>query len=379
MLLTCPDCGSGLEVPDGTTALVRCPACKTVFAPADDPAPEPEDDEDEDREEPRARTRKSARVDDGDEDDRPRKRASANRDFDPLTEEDERERKKRRRRSGTHETLATHEKAARRRAFERAAWGCRLIWISFVLFMLSMVLIIIFFFQLALLRFISPSMMYITLAGILGLINWILAAVGIGLCLSGPRAPGHWQYGIAAAVATVIHLVLVLTLVSQGKEVGLLAAESTDVSRWELLPTRLDATMFYLTMAVYQEQGFTPKGQFVVSMFTGVVEMVRTVLIMMMLSCLARAALDEELAHKCTRTAGVAAGGPGLIALIMFLVVASLIETNAGVNLFTLVLIVAVKMGIYAILIGVLFPAFMAAREVDDACVEPFQSLIPRL
>ncbi len=384
MLLTCPNCSSGLEVPDGTTAMVRCPACKTVFTPGDGQAP----DEDEDHEEPRTRARRPVRDDDDDEDDRPRRRASTNRrsdrdderqnrDFDPMPEGEER--KKRSRRSGTHEALSPQEKASRRQAFERAAWGCRLIWISFALFMLSMVLIIIFFFQLALARFISPSMMYITLAGILGLINWIVAAVGVGLCLSGPRAPGHWGYGIAAAVATLIHMVLVLTLVAQGREVGVLAVESTDVSRWELLPTRLDATMFYLTMAVYQEQGFTPKGQFIVSMITGVVEMTRTVLIMMMLSCLARAALDEELAHKCTRTAGVAAGGPGLIALIMFLVVASLIETNAGVNLFTLVLIVAVKMGIYAILIGVLFPAFMAAREVDDACVEPFQSLIPQL
>jgi LSD1 subclass zinc finger protein len=35
MLLTCPDCRSGLEVPDGTTALVRCPACQKVFNPSD--------------------------------------------------------------------------------------------------------------------------------------------------------------------------------------------------------------------------------------------------------------------------------------------------------------------------------------------------------
>ena len=57
-------------------------------------------------------------------------------------------------------------------------------------------------------------------------------------------------------------------------------------------------------------------------MLTGVAEMVRTGLLMMVLSCLARAALDEELAGRCTRTAGVAAGGPGLVAIIVFLFVA---------------------------------------------------------
>ncbi|HEX4606926.1 MAG TPA: hypothetical protein VH092_01850, partial [Urbifossiella sp.] len=35
MLLTCPTCQSGLQVPDGTTAHVRCPACKMVFPAGD--------------------------------------------------------------------------------------------------------------------------------------------------------------------------------------------------------------------------------------------------------------------------------------------------------------------------------------------------------
>jgi LSD1 subclass zinc finger protein len=394
VLLICPNCRSGLEVPDGTTALVRCPACKTVFAPADGAAHE--EDETDEEEQPKAKPRKPARDEEA-EDDRPRKKRSAkrsreeedeededepetkNRDFDPETEDEAKQRKKRRK-PAADDSLTPEERAARRAAFERAAWGCRLIWISFALFMLSMVLIIIFYFQLALVRLVAPSTVYITLAGVLGLLNWIVAAVGIGLCLSGPRAPGHWGYGISAAVATAVHLVMVLALVSQGKEPGVAsAADSTEVTRWELLPTRLDATMFYLTMIVYQDQGFTPKGQLLVSMITGVVEMTRTVLIMMMLSCLARAALDEDLAHKCTRAAGIASGGPGLIALIMFLLVAALVETNAGLNLSTLILITAVKMGIYSILAGVIMPAFMTAREVNDACDEPFQSLIPQL
>ena len=56
-----------------------------------------------------------------------------------------------------------------------------------------------------------------------------------------------------------------------------------------------------------------------------------------------------------------------------------LIETNAGLNLFTLILFTTVHMGVYAIMAGVMLPAFMAASDVTDACEEPFQSLIPQL
>jgi hypothetical protein len=263
-------------VPDGTTALVRCPACKTVFAPADSAVPEGDEEE---QERPKAKARKPVREDEDEDDDRPRKKRRArkkdeddekpeseNRDFDPETEEEERRRKKRRRKPGDDGSMTPEERAARRAAFGRAAWGCRLIWISFALFMFSMALIIIFYFQLALAKVMTPSTMYITLAGVLGLLNWIVGAVGVGLCLSGPQAPGHWRYGISAAVATAVHLVMVLVLVSQGKEMGVASSsDSPEVSQWELLPTRLDATMFYLTMVVYQDQGFTPKGQLLVS------------------------------------------------------------------------------------------------------------------
>jgi hypothetical protein len=374
-------------VPDGTTAMVRCPACKTVFSPAAGLAPpEPEvDEEDTEEEEKPRRKRKPAREEE-EEDEKPRKKKPAkeeNRDFDPMTEEDVKRAKKMRRRRD-HDSLTPEEREARRQAFGRAAWGVKLIGASFAFFILSMTMVILFFFQFAYAKFIQPKAVYIIFAGVFGLINWTCAAVGVGLCLSGPRAPGHWGYGISAAVATVVHAVFLTVLVIQGTEfsAGQTGNDvvSEDIERWGLLPTRIDATMFYLTVIVYsKEEGFTPKGRMVVSMVTGVLEMVRTVLIMMLLSCLARAALDEDLAHKCTRAAGIASFGPGIVALVMFVFVATLIETKAGLNLFTLILLVTVHMGVYSILSGVIFPSFMTAREVADACDEPFQSQIPQL
>jgi LSD1 subclass zinc finger protein len=400
VLLTCPKCRSGLEVPDGTTALVRCPACKTVFKPSDSAAPEPEEEEkdaeDEGDEKPKARKpkraedkpkkpRKSKRDEDEDDEDEEEKPKAENRDFDPITDEEDRKRKRKRRRPVDDE-LTPEEKAARRSAFIRATWGVRLIWISFVLFMFSMLLIGIYFFQFGVSRFVTPTPAFVTAAGFFGLLNWILAAVGVGLCLSGPRAPGHWGYGIAAAVAVVVHGIFVLVLVAQDREycVGRNAdrlTSDTGSARWSMLATRLDVTTFYLTAVLYPtEQTAVPsKDPMTLSMVTGVLEMIRTVLIMMLLSCMAQAALDKELAHKCTRTAGIASGGPGLVALLMLGFVAFVVETNAGINLFTLIVLLVVHMSVYAILAAVILPAYMAAREVADACEEPFQSLIPQL
>lgn len=382
MLLTCPDCHSGLEVPDGTTALVRCPACKAVFPPADGaPAGDAE------RSQPK--TRRPVRSHEDEDDDRPRSRQRAprrqrdeedgrdgNRDFDPPDEGAETRRKRRRR--SADEGLTPEERASRRHAFQRAAIGCKLIWLSFALFMLSMALILIFFFQSA---FSEPIPELVVAAGVLGVLNWTSAVAGIGLCLSGPQVPGHWTYGGAATVATAVHLLLLLALVSQGREFGISKSDDSVVSvRWSMLPTRLNATMFYITAIVYpQNQGATPRTAMPLSMLTGVAEMVRAVLIMMMLSCLARAALDDELAHKCTRAAGIASAGPALMAVIIFTFVACMIETNAPVNRFTLTLFATVYMSVYAVVNAVILPCLLAAREVADACDEPFQSLIPQL
>jgi hypothetical protein len=381
MLLTCPTCRSGLAVPDGTTALVRCPACKSVFSPADGLAP-PEPEPEEER--PKKPARKGR---DEDEDEKPRKKKPAarddekarNRDFDPVDPEEEKRRRRKRRRE-EDEKLSPEERRAVLRAFARAAWGAKLIWISFGLFIGSMMLIILFWFMAAV-PAIGPRPGLIVAAGVFGAIGWLLGAIGVGLGLSGPPSPGHWGYGIGAAVATFVHLLLLLILIGKAEEYAVGRGEDPDgpISYWGLIPTRLDTVTFYLTFLIYKDQEILPKGIISLSIIVGLAEMIRAMMTLMLLSCLAQAAGDKELSGDCTRAAGYTTWGPGFLALGILLFAVVVVETRLGFNRFTIIILVAVIMGIYAVLAGCMFPGFMVSREVADACDEPFQSQIPQL
>src|SRR5262249_302605 len=156
----------------------------------------PPEDEPEPEEERRPRRR---RDEEEDEDDRPRKKRKEpepkpeHPDFDPIDPDAPR---RRRRRADEDDKLTPAQRAALRAALPRAARGCKLVWLSFALFMFSMFLIIAYWFQFA---FTVPSPTFVIAAGAIGAVYWTLGAVGVGLCLSGPKSPGHWGYGIAAA------------------------------------------------------------------------------------------------------------------------------------------------------------------------------------
>jgi LSD1 subclass zinc finger protein len=382
VLLTCPTCRSGLAVPDGTSAMVRCPACKAVFAPADGLAPPDPEPEEKPRKKPARRSR-----DDDDEDDRPRRKRAArdadgdeNRDFDPGDPGDDKKHRKKRRRDDEDDGLSPEERAALKSAFARATWGCRLVWLSFGCFILSMFFVDIFWF-LGAIPAIGTDPGIIVTAGVVGALGWAMGAVGVGLCLSGPASPGHWGYGITAGVLTVVHLVMVLAVAVQGKEYsgGLVVDPGGPASHWGLVPTRLDAVTYYLTVLAYKDVDFVPKGKLNFSIVVGVVEILRTTLVLMLLSCLALAARDKEASYRCTRAAGYASYGPGFMALGMLAFTVLLVESRAGVSDFTKIIFTTSVMGTYVILAGCMLPGFMASHDVTDACEFPFQSDIPQL
>ena len=351
---------------------VRCPACKTVFSPATGLAPEPEPEE----EEPQAEEV---------EDDRPRKRKPAkaeqesnNRDFEPGYFDEKPE-----------EAAAVPRRKQRRALSRRAGLPSGRVYPRRVGLQAHLDLDpvlhgiddnhrrILVSGRVA--GCAEPT--YVTVAGAIGIFTWITGAIGIGLCLSGPTSPGHWGYGIAAAVAAVLHLILLSVLIGQGKEYSIgKEVEATGSSiQWGLVPTRLDAVAFYMTLLAYKDEELLPKGDMTLSIVVGVAELLRNVLMLMLVSCLARAAGDNELSHQGTRGAGFACFGPGVLAILMLLIAMAIIETNAQTGALAKILFTTVRMGTYAILIGMMFPGLMATRETADACEEPFQGAHPEV
>lgn len=386
-LLTCPTCRSGLQVPKGTTALVRCPACKTVFSPEQglsSPPPEPAEEKE------RPPTRKHTRGPREEEDERPRRKPAAkakpedeeeeapkskNRDFDPADPDDK---PRKRRLSMNEEGMSSEERAELKKAFGRAAWGAKLIWISIILYMLSMVMIVIFWFQFA---FTAPSGAFLILAGMMGMVNWLLALVGVGLCLSGPPSEGHWGFGIAAVVATVIHLLMLLGLMGMNSDVT--AEKSGDfqiingADKWAQVPTRMDTVTMFSMLFLVVDQSIIPKAQMIYSIAVGIAEIIRITLIMMLLSCLGQAAGDKELSLNCTRAAGRVFLGPTILTVVIMMYVSLIIQTGAQ-GVFVRIITMTMMMGIYAVLGGILMPALETSREVFEACEEPFQSQLPQ-
>jgi len=251
-LVNCPKCSAALKVPDGSSAAVRCPKCKTVFRPAapqpafevvdeepapppppktaprpaarsvakpaPKPAPEPEelddepaprkrakaiveDDEDdddrprkrrrddEDEDDDRPRARRRPREDDEDhEDDRPRGRRARDED----EEDDDRPRKKKKRRDYDDGT---------RRSVGPARTGVLLLSISMWLYGGSVALLAFFL----LLGWMGVGLGYglFVLPGLAGMANWVVAIVGIGFCIANPKVRG---LAIAAVSVAAVHL-----------------------------------------------------------------------------------------------------------------------------------------------------------------------------
>ncbi|HXD88863.1 MAG TPA: hypothetical protein VN641_20395, partial [Urbifossiella sp.] len=153
MQLSCPSCRSGLQVPDGTTAHVRCPACRTVFSaaqgapaapvvavpppvPAPPPAPKPPRTPPPrtppprtppPKPKPRVEDRPRPRDDEEDDDD---EKSGDRRDGIADVEEKPR---KRRRFYGKNE-LTPEEKRQKLAEFHRAMYGALLIKISILLY-----------------------------------------------------------------------------------------------------------------------------------------------------------------------------------------------------------------------------------------------------
>jgi hypothetical protein len=179
----------------------------------DDDRPRKKRSRDDDEDDNRPRSKKRSRDDDNEEDDRPRKKRSRDDDEDddrPRSkkrsrdddddEDDDRPRKKSR--DDDDEDDRPRKIAGSKLGIARI--GMLLILISLGLFAATLGLQSLFI-LVALIGGVIPGGMSI-ITGLMGLVNWIVGLVGLGMCIAGPsRARG---LAIAAVSVAGVHLIL---------------------------------------------------------------------------------------------------------------------------------------------------------------------------
>lgn len=333
------------------------------------PRPKPRQ-RDEDDEDDRPRQRKRPREQEED-DDQPASQSQ----YAEFDDEGKDRKPTGKRKRDVDRTLTPEERQARAAAFDRGMWGARLIHMGIVCYCVAMLAMIAALFHTAVVKG-DPSA-YVVIAGLLGLANWLLGIVGVGLCIASYPSPGHRRFTILAAVCTGVHLMMLVVLLSQATHVDSSfsgAGYDQDMMRWEILTTRLNSLIFYIAAGIYQDELLGLKQVAVLSLIVGAFEMIRMVTIMVALSCLAQSAGDTDLCRRCVRCAGVVSIGPGLMAVFILVFAAFVIEANITVNKFTVYFFMAVIMGIYAILAGMHMPAMLATRETATACEFPFSA-----
>lgn len=262
-LVSCPKCATRLKVPDGAAGNVKCPKCASIFPvaakpvapafevvedapppppprPAPKPAAKPAAPEPEfeivEEEKPR---KKAFAIDVGDineEDDRPRGKSKGNRrrDEDEDDEDDSnRPRGKNRNKRRRDEDEDDWQPAGRTGA-GAAKIAVLMLIISLWLYFGTYAILALYMFIAWVGGYISTGLMVIP--GILGLANWVCAAVGLGFSIAGPaRSRG---LAIAATAVAAVHLILAFVIANNSdagifsnrniQVIGLMAKMSAD-------------------------------------------------------------------------------------------------------------------------------------------------------
>ena len=363
MRLKCPTCVSVLEVPDGTTAMVRCPNCRGVFE-ASKAVVKPREEA----------PRKSRRT----EESEPRKKdRGRDEETSPFLREIEEKK-----------AQELEEAREQRRLFNRAAIGCHLLWGSYALYCLSLLLLMVHLILVAVFK--AAAVLLPTLAGIAGLGNWLLALAGISFILAGPNRGFIKVYGIGALLAGLFHglvLFMVFLNVSRGGAYGQelrtgevrFSADATQsqtvnltlASAMSEIPTQFVNLSAYMTWIVYSNVPAIGRSGSILFILAGFLEVLQLILAMYTLMSLARAAGDEYLSYRCIRAGAVIMFVIAWMVFGMLGFVATMVETGALNSTWGQILNAVVWMGLYGFLALVLLVPMRRTKDVQDACESP--------
>jgi hypothetical protein len=372
-LVACPQCATTLKIPDGASGNVKCPKCASIFPVVAKPAaklafevvgeapppapklaakPQPLNPNFEVIDEPKPKKKAIAL----DEDDRPRSK----RRRDDEDDED-RPRKKRRRREDDDED--DWQPVGNRGSSGPAKVGMLLVSISLWMYASTFALLALFLLIAWLGAAIPSALMIIT--GLLGLANWVVALIGLAFCIAGP--PQSRGLAIAATAVAAIHLILAFVVANNEKlmNIGALAIGGASASgradrlkslgekaqketdparrreyereareiienlsdtpglgrksemRWHDLATLLPFSDILIAQLSYESKTFN---DYVLGLISGLLEVARGVLLILLIGSVGRAARDHYVADRSMMSMIVFSISIG-VAMIVWLII----------------------------------------------------------
>jgi hypothetical protein len=400
-----------MKVPDGSRGNTRCPKCGTIF-PINKPAPAFEVVEDAPAQVPAAQApaeapqpgsrpvtkvaqseaeakaaeepdfeivegqptkrddeepRKKKKWDEDDDDDEPKARKKKKWDEDDDDDDDDeydRSRKKKKKKKRRYEDEEWQPSYARRDAFAKAKIGALLISISLWLYLGSLGVMALF----VLINWAGGELSsdVMVLPGLVGLGNWIVAAVGLGFCIAGP----HQARGLAIAAVSVagVHLVLSFLAASErgmGVDAMMGARGRGSSMDWSALVSLLPAVDSLLANLVYNSKAL---GDVILPILGGMCETARIIILMLVLASLASAARDEGAAEMARRGMfiNILVIGAAIVVFLLFMVImreSKFTSLRTVMNMF----FAMITLLYIAHTLSMLVPA-LAAMQTKNAC-----------
>jgi LSD1 subclass zinc finger protein len=316
--------------------------------------------------------KKKAVAAEDDDDGRPRSKRRRDEEDD---NDDRSRRKKGRRRDDEDDDWRPAGKGV---SFGPAKVGMLMLSISLWLYLGTFVLLGLFLLVAWIGASIPEGLMIVT--GLLGLSNWIVALIGLGFCIAGP--PKSRGLAIAATAVAAIHLIMAFVVANNEKsgrfgshtvellsginkadrffdimkkmeketdarrredlqkelrdlsesergrkapfslEEGRPTARSAEDMRWRDLATLQLYSDQFIAILSYQSKEFS---DYILGFLTGLLEVARLILIVLLIGAVARAARDHDGAEK-SMLATFLAGGATILAMVIVVIVAAIMD-----------------------------------------------------
>ncbi len=112
----------------------------------------------------------------------------------------------------------------------------------------------------------------LVLVGLPGMANWLLAAVGCGFFVAGPRKGNTFALAIALAVVATAHIVLVCILSFEGEKIAFGVRTGNSVN-WQAMATQFNSLLFMTLFGHFRT----------LNLFAALLELAQFILLMLLL------------------------------------------------------------------------------------------------